>query len=87
MTTTREFLTRESYKKVASFYREVKKQGKIQTLSWFLDQEMGFWWSQEEATDFVIREILLNFSYYREKEMIRNFNELHPRGRIIAHLM
>lgn len=68
--TIREHLSGESYKKIASFYRNVKRVGKIQNLSWFLDREL-LWWqtSESELVDFVIREILLNFSYYREKPL------------------
>ena len=87
MKSIRMFITRESYKKIASFYKEVKKHGKVQKLSWFLDQESGFWWSQEEATDFVIREILLNFSYYKEKKIIDHYNDLHPRGKMKKHII
>ena len=67
----------KSYKKVAAFYRDVKRIGKVQKLSWFLDRET-LWWqnSESELVDYVIREILLNFSYYREKplyEALKNF--------------
>lgn len=68
--TIRESLSRKSYKEVATFYRDVKRCGKIQNLSWFLDRET-LWWqnSESELIDFVKREILLNFSYYREKPL------------------
>lgn len=73
----RENLSMKSYKKVAAFYRDVKRIGKVQKLSWFLDRET-LWWqnSESELVDYVIREILLNFSYYREKplyEALKNF--------------
>ena len=81
--TIREFLTRESYKKVASFYRDVKRCGKIQKLYWFLNQETTPYWGgeQEKAVAFLRQEILLNFSYYREKRIREDFNKWHPRAK------
>lgn len=87
MTTTnlnsiREFLTKESYKIVASFYRDVKRVGQIQKLYWFLDQEINPYWGGEQsgAIRYLKMEILLNFSYYREKRIKEEFNKWHPRA-------
>lgn len=78
----REFLTRESYKEVAAFYRDVKNSGKVQKLYWFMDRESNpNWGEQEEAVAFLKNEILLNFSYYREKRIREEFLKWHPRAR------
>nr|DAQ31458.1 MAG TPA: hypothetical protein [Caudoviricetes sp.] len=76
----REFLTDESYKIVASFYRDVKRWGKVKRLYYFLDEETNPNWGgeQEEAVLYLKREILLNFCYYREKRMM---DEWHPRAK------
>lgn len=79
----REFLTDESYKTVAAFYRDVKSCGKVQKLYWFLDRETNPNWGgeQERAVAFLKNEILLNFSYYREKRIRDEFRKWHPRAR------
>lgn len=81
--TIREFLTPGSYKKVAAFYRDVKRCGKIQKLYWFLNQETSPNWNgeQEEAVASVKREIIFNFSYYREKRIREEYRRWHPRAK------
>lgn len=80
MNTIRESLSRESYKNVAKFYRDVKRCGTVQRLYWFLDRET-FSIHEDELVDYVKMEILLNFSFYREKRIIEHYNMLHPRGK------
>ena len=79
----REFLTDESYKIVASFYRDVKRWGKVKRLYYFLDEETNPNWGgeQEEAILYLKGEILLNFSYYREKRIREDFSKWHPRAK------
>ena len=79
----REFLTAESYKIVASFYRDIKNCGKIQRLYWFLDRELdpNFGNDQERVIFYLKNEMLLNFSYYKEKRIIDEFRKWHPRAK------
>lgn len=79
----REFLTDENYKKIASFYRDVKRVGKIQKLYWFLDTEINPYWGgeQSKAVAYLKQEILLNFSYYREKRIREEYRKWHPRAK------
>ena len=75
MTTIREQLSKAAYKNVATFYRDVKGCGKVQKLYMFLNQEL-FDEEEDVLVEYVKREILLNFSYYKEKplhEQLRGF--------------
>lgn len=75
MTTIREHLSKDAYKKVATFYRDVKGCGKVQKLYMFLNQEI-FDINEDVLVDYCKREILLSFSYYKEKplrEQLRGF--------------
>ena len=67
--TIRETLSIESYKNVATFYRDVKRCGTVQKLFWFLDRET-FSIHEDELMDYVKREILLNFSFYMNKQLV-----------------
>lgn len=75
MTTIREHLGKDAYKNVASFYRDVKACGKVQKLYMFLNQEV-FDMDENVLVEYIKREILLSFSYYKEKplrEQLRGF--------------
>ena len=67
--TIRDSLSRESYKSVATFYRDVKRCGTVQKLYWFLNRET-FSIHEEELVDYVKREILFNFSFYMNKPLV-----------------
>lgn len=75
MTTIHEHLSKGAYKTVARFYRDVKSCGKVQKLYMFLNQEV-FYMDENVLVEYIKREILLSFSYYKEKplrEQLRGF--------------
>ena len=75
MITIREHLSKGAYKTVASFYRDVKGCGNVQKLYMFLNQEL-FDMDENVLIEYIKREILLSFSYYKEKplrEQLRGF--------------
>lgn len=68
MKTIREHLGKDAYKNVARFYRDVKSCGDVQKLYMFLNQEI-FDINEDVLVDYCKREILLSFSYYKEKHL------------------
>lgn len=66
MATIKDRLSKGDYKKVAGFYRDVKACGKVQKLYMFLNQE-AFDMDEKVLVEYIKREILLSFSYYKEK--------------------
>ena len=74
MTTIREHLSKDAYKKVTSFYRDVKACGKVQKLYMFLNQEV-FDMDEKVLVEYVKREILLSFSYYVEKPLFKRLKD------------